>query len=133
MKFVSTNVFLQILMCGQSTITVEDMKNHHVVTPCNELHCTKIVAWFWTAVENMTESERTRLLQFTTGSSLLPHGGFQCLEPRFRITVYGTVGKLPIAHTCFNEICLSNHSLYEDFEKALKTAITEGNEGFSFH
>ncbi|CAG7727095.1 unnamed protein product [Allacma fusca] len=124
---------LEILMCGLSTIHVEDLKNFHVVTPSSETHCTKIVSWFWIAVENMTESERARLLQFTTGSSLLPHGGFHSLEPKFRITVYGTTGKLPIAHTCFNEICLSNHHLFEDFEKSLKTAVTEGNEGFSFN
>lgn len=34
------------------------------------------------------------------------------------------------AHTCFNMICLSEHSSFENFEKSLLIAITEGAEGF---
>jgi len=80
----------------------------------------------------MSDDERARLLQFTTGTSILPLGGFKSLSPKFKISISSEYGKLPKAHTCFNTICLSDHNNYESFEKALRTAITEGSEGFGF-
>ncbi|CAG2174693.1 unnamed protein product [Oppiella nova] len=71
-----------------------------------------------------------RLLQFTTGCSQLPPGGFQELNPKFHITSAPTFGVLPTAHTCFNQICLPEYDSYEQFERALRIAITEGGEGF---
>jgi len=123
-------ITVQVLMCGLRKFSVEDLKCHHVESD-SDFTYMKLLPWFWTAVSNMTEEEKGRLLQFTTGSSLLPHGGFKELQPIFRITVYNTKGKLPVAHTCFNEICLSDHRSYESFEKSLRTAIMEGNEGFA--
>jgi hypothetical protein len=117
-------------MCGKSTFSIEDLKVNHVESAEGGQY-VKILPWFWICLTNMTDEERTRLLQFTTGSSLLPHGGFKELQPTFRITVYDTFGKLPIAHTCFNELCLSDHRKFEDFERALKLAINEGTEGFA--
>lgn len=40
-----------------------------------------------------------RLLQFVTGCSQLPAGGFAELTPRFQITAAPTFGNLPTAHT----------------------------------
>jgi hypothetical protein len=54
---------------------------------------------FWTLVGNMTEEEKARLLQFTTGSSLLPPGGFKELSPLFQIIFSPSFGSLPTAHT----------------------------------
>lgn len=71
-----------------------------------------------------------RLLQFTTGCSQLPPGGFQDLNPRFQITAAPTFGNLPTAHTCFNQLCLPDYESFEHFEKALLIAISEGTEGF---
>ena len=71
-----------------------------------------------------------RLVQFTTGSSQLPQGGFADLQPKFQIMGSGEPNSLPTAHTCFNMICLPDHNQYSHFEQALLTAITEGNEGF---
>jgi E3 ubiquitin-protein ligase HUWE1 len=39
----------------------------------------EVVRWFWAAVESFSEEERARLLQFITGSSQLPLGGFGAL------------------------------------------------------
>ncbi|ODN05808.1 Apoptosis-resistant E3 ubiquitin protein ligase 1 [Orchesella cincta] len=121
---------LEILMCGKSVFDVNDLKMNHVQTDDNSKY-RKILPWFWTAVTSFTDDERGRLLQFVTGSSILPHGGFKELQPTFRITVYDTVGNLPVSHTCFNEICLSDHRSYEEFEKRLRLAISEGCTGFA--
>lgn len=38
--------------------------------------------------------------------------------------------RLPTAHTCFNQLCLPDYESYEQFERALIIAISEGSEGF---
>jgi E3 ubiquitin-protein ligase HUWE1 len=120
-------------MCGKSTFDVEDLKRHHVVSDsgAGDAALIKILPWFFNSVQSMSDEERGRLLQFTTGSSLLPHGGFKELQPAFRITLTNTTGKLPLAHTCFSEICLSTHNSFEEFNRALRTAINECTEGFA--
>lgn len=55
--------------------------------------------WFWTIIAGFTKEEMGRLLQFTTGCSQLPPGGFAELNPKFQITAAPTYGNLPTAHT----------------------------------
>jgi len=116
-------------MCGTSEYSVTELREHHTICGANE-DFRKVLEWFWTAVANMTEEEKARLLQFTTGSSLLPPGGFRELSPLFQITPTPTYGILPTAHTCFNQLCLPDYDSYESFEKSLRIAIYEGSEGF---
>ena len=120
---------LQLLMCGTSEYSVTELREHHIVCGATG-EFRKVLDWFWTAVANMTEEEKARLLQFTTGSSLLPPRGFCDLSPMFQITPAPTFGNLPTAHTCFNQICLPDYDSYESFEKAIRIAINEGSEGF---
>lgn len=54
----------------------------------------------------------------------------QELNPKFQITAAPTFNNLPTAHTCFNQLCLPDYENYEQFEKALLIAISEGTEGF---
>lgn len=63
------------------------------------IHYFQVLEWFWIAVSNFTEEEMARLLQFTTGCSQLPPGGFSELNPKFHITAAPTFGNLPTAHT----------------------------------
>lgn len=55
--------------------------------------------WFWAVVSSFTQEELARLLQFTTGSSQLPPGGFNTLCPSFQIIAAPTHSTLPTAHT----------------------------------
>lgn len=50
-------------------------------------------------VSSLTQEELARLLQFTTGSSQLPPGGFAALCPSFQIIAAPTHSTLPTAHT----------------------------------
>ncbi|CAG7785471.1 unnamed protein product [Allacma fusca] len=120
---------LELLMCGTSEYSVTELREHHIVCGATG-EFRKVLDWFWTAVANMTEEEKARLLQFTTGSSLLPPRGFSDLSPIFQITPAPTFGNLPTAHTCFNQICLPDYDSYESFEKSIRIAINEGSEGF---
>lgn len=120
---------LELLMCGTGQFSVADFKANHVVGG-SSYEFRKVLDWFWTAVSNFTDEEMARLLQFTTGCSQLPAGGFAELVPRFQITAAPTFGILPTAHTCFNQLCLPDYESYEQLEKSLLLAITEGSEGF---
>ncbi|KAJ8964885.1 hypothetical protein NQ314_004549, partial [Rhamnusium bicolor] len=120
---------LELLLCGTGQYSIADFKAHHVVNG-NSAEFRRIVGWFWAAVGNFTQEEMARLLQFTTGCSQLPPGGFKELTPRFQITAAPTFGNLPTAHTCFNQLCLPDYDCYEHFEKSLLLAISEGTEGF---
>ncbi|CAL4150993.1 unnamed protein product, partial [Meganyctiphanes norvegica] len=120
---------LELLMCGIEEYSIADFKANHVVNG-SSAEFRRVLYWFWTAVSNFTEEEMARLLQFTTGCSRLPPGGFAQLTPHFQISAAHTFGVLPTAHTCFNQLCLPDYDTYEQFEKAILLAIKEGSEGF---
>ncbi|XP_310176.3 apoptosis-resistant E3 ubiquitin protein ligase 1 isoform X2 [Anopheles gambiae] len=120
---------LELLLCGTGEYSIADFRANHIING-GSAEFRRVLGWFWAAVGNFSQTEMARLLQFTTGCSQLPPGGFQELNPRFQITAAPTFGNLPTAHTCFNQLCLPDYESYEQFEKALMFAISEGTEGF---
>ncbi|KAH9426645.1 Apoptosis-resistant E3 ubiquitin protein ligase 1 [Dermatophagoides pteronyssinus] len=120
---------IELLVCGATTYSLSDLRLNHVVTGAI-YDFQKIIDWFWRSLANFSDEEFGRLLQFTTGCSILPPGGFSELNPRFQITSSLTYGTLPTAHTCFNQICLPDYDTFDDFDRSLRIAITEGSEGF---
>nr|XP_002122623.3 apoptosis-resistant E3 ubiquitin protein ligase 1 [Ciona intestinalis] len=122
---------LELVMCGSSKISPDDFKLHCVVNSGMDPTFQKILSWFWSLISTFTQDELARLLQFTTGCSQLPPDGFKALEPKFKISsIEYKTGGLPMAHTCFNELCLPNYESYDDLHKMLKISITEGITGF---
>ncbi|XP_016362756.1 apoptosis-resistant E3 ubiquitin protein ligase 1-like isoform X3 [Sinocyclocheilus anshuiensis] len=121
---------LELLMCGTGDINVQDFKAHTVIVGGSWHFREKVMKWFWAVVSSFTQEELARLLQFTTGSSQLPPGGFNTLCPSFQIIAAPTHSTLPTAHTCFNQLCLPTYDSYEELHKLLKLAISEGSEGF---
>ena len=118
---------LELLLCGVREYSLTELKKHNIIVSGLS---SKLKRWFWMALSHFTPEQFARLLQFTTGSSQLPPGGFADLKPPFQIAPTHKQDSLPIAHTCFNMICLSDHSSFQSFEKALLTAINDGGEGF---
>ncbi|XP_048830643.1 apoptosis-resistant E3 ubiquitin protein ligase 1 isoform X1 [Brienomyrus brachyistius] len=121
---------LELLMCGTGDISVQDFKAHAVIVGGSWHFREKVMKWFWAVVSSFTQEELARLLQFTTGSSQLPPGGFNTLCPSFQIIAAPTHSTLPTAHTCFNQLCLPTYDSYEELHKMVKLAISEGSEGF---
>ena len=119
---------LELMLCGVREYSLGELRQHHdalVGLPA------RTEEWFWAALASFTPEQFARLLQFATGSSQLPPGGFAELRPRFQVGPgEAAPGSLPTAHTCFNMICLPEHPTFEDFQRALHTAISEGAEGF---
>ena len=59
----------------------------------------QVMSWFWKSASLFNQEELARLLQFTTGSSQLPPGGFSCLTPKFSFSSSSLKNVLPVAHT----------------------------------
>eukprot|EP00094_Tigriopus_californicus_P011428 TCALIF_11033-PA protein Name:"Similar to AREL1 Apoptosis-resistant E3 ubiquitin protein ligase 1 (Homo sapiens)" AED:0.25 eAED:0.25 QI:0/0/0/0.5/1/1/2/0/895 len=119
---------LELLLCGCRHYDLNDLKLNHIVIRTGPSSVT--MQWFWAALKNFTPEQFERLVQFITGSSRLPPGGFGELKPLIQISSNGSRGGLPTAQTCFNVIALSEHASYKEFEQALFVALYEGNEGF---
>ena len=91
-----------------------------------------VVEMFWAEVEGWPVEKRARLLQWCTGSTRVPVGGFDQLlgrdgaVKRFTLTSVGLDQAVyPRAHTCFNRIDLplftDRTALSEAFDVALRT------------
>ncbi|KAK2167204.1 hypothetical protein LSH36_31g04034 [Paralvinella palmiformis] len=120
---------LELLICGTGEYSIEDFKKHHTICS-SSLMFLKMVEWFWEIVSSYSQEEMARLLQFTTGCSQLPPGGFSELVPQFQLTSSQTYKVLPTAHTCFNQLCIPDYDSMDEMREALHIAITEGNQGF---
>lgn len=87
-------------MCGMGEVSFDDLKVHTRVDGSNQ-GFLQVLSWFWVVVSEFTQEEMAKLLQFVTGCSQLPPGGFKELNPRFTITSAPTRGRLPTAHTWY--------------------------------
>ena len=98
--FSSAAVSLQqLLMCGMQEISFADLRQHTVVRG-NGPQFDLVMEWFWAVVQDFTQEELSRLVQFVTGSSQLPLEGFKELHPPFLIyACEGAPNRLPYAHT----------------------------------
>lgn len=67
---------LELLLCGTGEYSIDDFRMYHLVNG-NSPEFRRVLGWFWAAISNFSQTEMARLLQFTTGCSQLPPGGFQ--------------------------------------------------------
>ena len=79
----------------------------------------------------MERKDKALLLQFITGSSSVPPGGFRELPIQIE-SCRRYRDRLPTAHTCFNKLDLPSYSSRDMLRQQLTTAIREGTEGFAF-
>ena len=116
---------LELLMCGSPTIDVADWAKHTEYAGeyrrRGDRHA--VIAWFWKAVAKLDDADRSKLLQFCTGSSRVPCHGFRALQrndgkyQRFCIqSLPRNELRFPRAHTCFNRIDLPLYSSYAELE-----------------
>lgn len=127
------NVFdereLELLMGGMSEIDLDDWKRFTDYRGFTEQD--DVVQWFWQLVQQWPAEQRSRLLQFATGTSRIPVNGFKDLQGsdgprRFTIEKSGGINHLPKSHTCFNRIDLPPYPSKEVLENKLVLAIEEG-------
>ena len=102
------NVFdereLELLIGGIAEIDVDDWKKHTDYRGYTE--SDEVVQNFWKTVRSWDGEQKSRLLQFTTGTSRIPVNGFKDLQGsdgprRFTIEKAGELANLPKAHTWY--------------------------------
>ncbi|KAJ1962910.1 putative E3 ubiquitin-protein ligase [Dipsacomyces acuminosporus] len=92
--------------------------------PTNKL----LITWFWEILRGMTPVDRRAFLAFVTGTDRMPTVSHSQLK--LKLVLLGSdYRRLPIAHTCFNQLGIwqyrSKSELYEKLNMALKES-----EGF---
>ncbi|KAI8967641.1 hypothetical protein BDF20DRAFT_900412 [Mycotypha africana] len=126
------NVFdereLELLIGGIAEIDIEDWKKHTDYRGYTEQD--DVIQWFWKCVKEWDNEKKSRLLQFTTGTSRIPVNGFKDLQGsdgprRFTIERSGEVTMLPKAHTCFNRIDMPPYTDYDTLVQKLSLAVEE--------
>lgn len=123
---------VEILLCGLQEFDVADWERHTIYKHYS--HNSKQIIWFWKFVNEITNEQRSRLVQFVTGTCRLPLGGFENLigstgPQKFCIEKVGKETWLPRSHTCFNRLDLPPYKSYEQLKEKLLFAIEE-TEGF---
>lgn len=110
---------LSILISGIATLDPQDWRLNSYGGD------TQVHAWFWELVQEMDREKRCMLLHFTTGSSRLPPGGFGSLKPLFTVSVSpGSPDRLPVAHTCANQLVLQDYESKDQLTDKLFMALS---------
>ncbi|PMD56939.1 HECT-domain-containing protein [Hyaloscypha bicolor E] len=126
------NVFdereLELLIGGIAEIDVEDWKKHTDYRGYTE--SDEVIKFFWQTIRSWDGEQKSRLLQFATGTSRIPVNGFKDLQGsdgprRFTIEKAGEVNNLPKSHTCFNRLDLPQYKTLEALQTKLTMAVEE--------
>ncbi|KAJ4482107.1 hypothetical protein J3R30DRAFT_3456468 [Lentinula aciculospora] len=123
---------LELLIGGMSEIDMDDWTKFTDYRGYEKTD--QVIEWFWQCIRSWPAERKSRLLQFTTGTSRVPVNGFKDLQGsdgprRFTIEKSGDPQGLPRSHTCFNRLDLPPYQDYESLETKLIFAIEE-TEGF---
>lgn len=109
---------LEHFVCGTSVFDFRELqKVTKYIRPLSPNH--EFVKWFWDIVLNdFDDSQRRKLLAFSTGSDRAPITGLEDVE--FIIGIEGEdEEKLPIAHTCFNQVIFPRYKSKEKLKAKL--------------
>lgn len=123
---------LEMMIGGIDEIDVDDWRKNTEYKGYTPRDTT--ISFFWRFVLTLDSEMKSRLLQFITGTSRVPIGGFSELQgsqgPRkFCIQKISDPKSLPKTHTCFNRIDLPPYSSYPVMRKKLLQAL-EFSAGF---
>ncbi|XP_070306147.1 E3 ubiquitin-protein ligase HACE1 isoform X4 [Odocoileus virginianus] len=127
---------LELLLSGMPEIDVSDWIKNTEYTSGYERE-DPVIQWFWEVVEGITPEERVLLLQFVTGSSRVPHGGFANIMggsglQNFTIAaVPYTPNLLPTSSTCINMLKLPEYPSKEILKDRLLVALHCGSYGYT--
>ncbi|KJE95313.1 HECT and ankyrin repeat domain-containing protein [Capsaspora owczarzaki ATCC 30864] len=127
---------LELLISGSKEIDIADWEEH---TAYNGFEKTdSVIKWFWEMVQQFPKDQRIMLLQFVTGSSRVPLGGFANLmgvsgKEAFTISkLDDSVERLPSASTCFNLLKMPAYSSAAMVVERFQMALAGGSKQFDF-
>ena len=117
----------ELIINGRPFIDLEEWKQFtEYREPYNINH--EIIKWFWSILSELTQSQLSNLLMFTTGSTRVPLGGFEQLESNRGNISRFTIESLPYipnqknyikAHTCFNRLDIPCFKTKNELKEAI--------------
>lgn len=123
---------IQLLVCGteEANIDFDVLRSVTRYVGFGNDKEPRVVSWFWEYASSLTLPEKKKLLLFVTGSDRLPATGIQNLNFKISLLEHGRdSNRLPVAHTCFNELAIYNYETKEKLIEKLTLAVNE-SEGF---
>lgn len=124
---------IQLLLCGSDDhridIDVLQSITKYIGWPsAADAANSNIIKWFWEYLVTLNNSQRKKLLVFVTGSDRVPATGIQNLPFKVSLLGHGLDSeRLPIAHTCFNELAIYNYNSKAKMIEKLNKAINESS------
>lgn len=128
---------IEMLICGynESKIEIELFKSitkYQGWISNKEAIESELIKWFWQWFNEIDFNKQKLFLKFVTGSDRIPATGITTMNfkiTRLKLYDYHKVRKLPVAHTCFNELCIYEYETKKEMVDKLEMSITE-SEGF---
>ncbi|RQM26882.1 hypothetical protein B5M09_005426, partial [Aphanomyces astaci] len=128
----------ELILCGLAEVDVADWKANTVTSSNldNSSPLQVVCLYFSIVVEAMSPVDRSRLLQFATGSSRVPVQGFKGLTSYdgeiCRFTLKGVPyegGAYPATHACYNRIDLPLYPTKDMMKEALTMLLLSDPTG----
>jgi hypothetical protein len=115
-------VELQLVVEGCRDIDVAEWMEYSDMQNVTEFN-VESVNWFWSIVHELGDVDKRLLLKFATASTAVPAGGFQNMNPKFRVYMDPPSDALPTSHTCFKTIHIPAYPTEEKMRQKLLMAI----------
>uniref|UniRef100_A0A8D0C4R7 Probable E3 ubiquitin-protein ligase HECTD2 n=1 Tax=Salvator merianae TaxID=96440 RepID=A0A8D0C4R7_SALMN len=117
---------VEILVCGSPELDMHALQKHTQYDGYQKTDLT--IRYFWEVVLEFPLDLQKKLLHFATGSDRVPVGGLADLN--FKISKSeASTDWLPVAHTCFNQLCLPPYKTKKELKQKLTIGISNA-EGF---
>ncbi|XP_048362006.1 probable E3 ubiquitin-protein ligase HECTD2 [Sphaerodactylus townsendi] len=117
---------VEILVCGSPELDMHALQKHTQYDGYQKTDVT--IRNFWEVVLEFPLELQKKLLHFATGSDRVPVGGMADLN--FKISKSeASTNWLPVAHTCFNQLCLPPYKTKKELKEKLTIGISNA-EGF---
>jgi len=127
---------IELLISGLPKIDLEDWKKNTLYVHYNEN--SPQVIWFWDWVNSLSYNEKAAVLQFATGTSSVPLGGFAFLRgstglSKFTLRKVPFWNQYPTASTCFNSVGLPEYNSSSELCNHFSYVIKYCSYGFGMH
>ncbi|KAF0709619.1 Aste57867_5844 [Aphanomyces stellatus] len=126
----------ELVLCGLSEVDVADWQANTVTS--SNLKESEQLQWFWEVVDSMNANDRSKLLQYATGSSRVPVQGFKGLTSYDGAICLFTLkgipyacGLYPATHACYNRIDLPLYPTKAMMHEALTMLLLSDPTGFT--
>lgn len=119
---------VEMLVCGNPELDMDALRKVTVYDGYTKNDSA--IRYFWDVVMSFSMELKKKLLLFATGSDRVPIGGMGEMEFKIiRMEVAHSTSMLPMAHTCFNQLCLPPYKNRKVLKQKLTIAISNA-EGF---